>query len=264
MNSETKQRVVGIIVLVAFIALLIPFLFSGSAKKKISISDEMPISMERKQMLAKQISDIGNANSNNPDMGKTENSVIAEQHVSKQVATEQVQVVSEQNQNSVENGQSQTKQNNQVQTAENKSSNESQLSPEVLAEAAVASEQAEISNESVVLPPVAVVKDVPKKNKNKNIKNKILKTTKNPVDIKDAKGLWSVQVGSFSDQARIRTLTDQLYTNGFRVYMQEVTTDTGEKLTRILVGRGMSKKDAQKMASRLQANMKIKGNLVKN
>ena len=96
-------------------------------------------------------------------------------------------------------------------------------------------------------------KAVPKiktKAKNKNIKSNMSES-------------WSVQVGSFSDEARIQKLLTQLHGKGFHVYTQKIATTTGS-LTRVLVGRESSKEKANQIAWQLETTMKIKGHLIRN
>jgi len=107
-------------------------------------------------------------------------------------------------------------------------------------------------------------------------KNKAIKKSKAKPKIKEkntrlinaiasanTKEFWSVQVGSFSDEAHVQKLLTQLHSKGFQVYTQKITTSTGS-LTRVLVGREAKKEKASQIAGQLETTMKIKGRLIRN
>lgn len=62
MSPENKQRVIGIVILVAFVALLIPFLFtSGIGRKKSSTPEQVSVNMEPSQPAGQVIENTGSA-----------------------------------------------------------------------------------------------------------------------------------------------------------------------------------------------------------
>jgi len=71
MSPENKQRVIGIVILVAFVALLIPFLFTSGIGRKITKSDQIPITQEQRQLATQQIESAGNAVSIPTEQPKT-------------------------------------------------------------------------------------------------------------------------------------------------------------------------------------------------
>ncbi len=63
MSPENKQRIVGVVVLMAFFALLVPFLFSSGIRKKLSTpADEIPINAQKRQLITQQIQNINTTN----------------------------------------------------------------------------------------------------------------------------------------------------------------------------------------------------------
>jgi DedD protein len=74
---------------------------------------------------------------------------------------------------------------------------------------------------------------------------------------------WSVQVGSFSDQARAQKLVNNLQSKGYHVYLQKITTSRGP-MVRVLVGREPCKAKAVQLASQLKTKLKIDGRVVRN
>ena len=102
-----------------------------------------------------------------------------------------------------------------------------------------------------------------KKAKNKSAKVKEAVTSKVKNAQKGAKVLWSVQVGSFSDQSRTQKMVENLRAKGFRVFLQKISTSSGQ-MVRVLVGRESCKEKAIKIAEKLKTTLAIDGRLVSN
>jgi cell division septation protein DedD len=248
MSPENKQRIVGVVVLVAFIALLIPFLFSSGIRKKLSTpTDEIPINAQKRQLITQQIQNINTTNTTTttpvPVATTTTTAVATPISTSSQFEQPDALLPPE------ENDQAEIAKNVGIESNEN-ATNQSNV-PSVVSVKSVA--------------PVASTKTAPK---NKAIKNsKVTAKNKNAKPINANAGVkefWSVQVGSFSDEARTQKLIAQLRSNGFNVYTQKIVTSSTKSLTRILVGREMDKEKASKIAKQLETTMKIKGHIVRN
>lgn len=282
-----KQRIVGVVVLVAFIALLVPFLFTSGIKKKILPSDEIPINAQKRQLITKQIQNINTA-----VVPTTTAAATTATPVAAPVATAAVipppSVISEQPANTTQPPElPQDKQFEQPDMLLPSENNQTELSTSNQSVVTVAQAAKAVTNTTSVVPqatsepaavaveastPVAPIKAkaIPKNKATK--KSKVASKTK--TKIKNAQPIsttvsanamefWSVQVGSFSDEVRAQKLITQLHDKGFHVYTQKITTTTGT-LTRVLVGHEASKETAIQLAGQLESNMKIKGRLIRN
>ena len=279
MSPENKQRIVGAVVLMAFIALLVPFLFSSGIRKKLSTpSDEIPINAQKRQLITQQIQNINttNATATAPTATTTTTAGATPTPMTGQQSASIAQLPGlPQDQIEQPDALLPPEENDQTELAKNADINQSNQS--IAAPAATEeiptintsnatnqpSATSVVSVESAT--PVAPIKAVPK---NKVIKNSKI-TSKNkkakPININTgAKEFWSVQVGSFSDEVRMQKLIAQLRSNGFNVYTQKIITSSTKPLTRVLVGREMDKEKASKIAKQLETTMKVKGHLVRN
>lgn len=96
-------------------------------------------------------------------------------------------------------------------------------------------------------------------------KAKVKATAVKPKNVSsDGKYVWSVQIGSFEDQQRVKKVIKQLHESGYKVFVQQVTVANGKVFTRILVGRQNSRDEAAQIAGSLQRTMKISGSIVRN
>jgi DedD protein len=251
MSPENKQRIIGVVVLVAFIALLVPFLFASGIKKKLSSADEIPINAQKRQLITQQIQSINSAAATPPVIAKQPANATIPVAAEQPANTEQLQELSQDQQVEQADIAALPPENNQaVAATETALTNISDIAAQADATTPVASVKA-TPKEKVIKKSKAAQKT---KNKNARLMNAAAST--------NAKNLWSVQVGSFSDDAHVQRLLIQLHGNGFYVYTQKITTTTGS-LTRVLVGHEASKEQASQIAKKLATTMKIKGRLVK-
>lgn len=243
MSPENKQRIIGVLVLLAFIALLIPFLFTSGLKKKQSVSDEIPINAEKRQLIAEQIQGMDNTTAANTAPAP---SMPSEQPATSMQPTGLVPDQSEQPQGALP-------ESNQTEPV-NTDTNQFGQPVSVPQEATAPNDQEAMNATSMETAAPVKIKSAAKK--------AIIKKSKKTKTAKMKKEYWSVQIGSFSNQARVQKLIADLHKKGFRVYMQKITTSKGT-LTRILVGRETSRAKAIKIAKRIEASMKIKGQIVR-
>lgn len=230
MSFENKQRVIGIVVLIAFIALLIPFLFTSGIKRKQTAKDEIPMSDKKRELIAQQIQSISDT-------------VPEEQPAKEPELTEQPIALPQ----------------DQAEPIANSTLVDEQVAPTlpiVLPETSDVPKPSTVVEKTVELP--TNVKKAPVAKKSDAVKSLQQSSVPNP------KEFWSVQVGSFVDQERVQKLISKLHDQGYHVYMQKVTTSDDKVLTRILVGREASKDQAEKIVQQLATTMNIKGYVVRN
>lgn len=100
--------------------------------------------------------------------------------------------------------------------------------------------------------PVSLVK----KERHKQTKIAIKKLNDNGlVELKNP--AWVIQIGSFKNKANALRLVNQLRANGYRAFIQHVST-TGEN-TRVFVGPENKRKSARDLATKIENDMHIKG-----
>lgn len=233
MSPEHKQRIVGVAVLAAFVILLIPFLFTSGIRKKLSNTDEMPISVQKRQLITKQIQGIKSNNSES-----VETAVPAPVLTPTQQPTMDETLATTLPQDPLEQP------SDMLLPLENSTAS--------VSIADVPMDAPQIAN-TTAQPIVSVKTKVKTVDKKVNVAKKI----------KNSKEFWSVQIGSFSNQVLVQQLINKLHAHGFHVYMQKINTAT-KILTRVLVGHEASRENASKIATRLETALKIKGNLVRN
>lgn len=224
MGQESKQRIVGIIVLIAVIALLVPFLFTGGAKRSNKLSP----------------------NKNEVEIPALTTST--KQEVAAQTPTPAVfspKPHSKQPQNSTKDATA-SQQSLLATKPEKSPSSLSEIKPVALPEAEPKPKPilSEPTTTSIVASPPKVKKEA---------------TTKR----KGTKMFWSVQVGSFLEKARAQKLAKDLQTKGYSVFLQNITTSRGP-MVRVLVGQESSKTKALQLAGKLKAKEKIDGRIVRN
>jgi len=242
MSPENKQRIIGVVVLLAFIALLIPFLFTSGIRKKQSVADEIPINAEKRELITQQIQNMDNNTAVPTSTDAATPAIVSTSTSELQQAMVSPQELEQPNLNAIP--------------------------PDSNEGANKLDQSAQISTETVATPEVGMgstdsiesIKPIKTISKSKHSKKPaVIKKTK---IAKPMKGFWSVQVGSFSNQASVQKLVANLYKKGFHVYVQKITT-ANETLTRVLVGRETSKEKAVKLAKKIEVSMKIKGQIVR-
>lgn len=76
--------------------------------------------------------------------------------------------------------------------------------------------------------------------------------------IKLKSAVWVIQVGSFKNKANALRVANQLRENGYRAFIQQISTAMGEN-TRVFVGPEIKRTTARELADRLQKEMHIQG-----
>lgn len=227
MNPESKQRLVGVIVLVVFIALLIPFLFSDGAKK-------------RQELIVDEEIDI------------------ADQTIGADVPGRYVDVPISNEKDAVGFEETDLHSNIQNDLPDSRPS-------VMLQEQAVAQVKPK-----VVLKPVTskkTVKSATKKKVAESVKKKKVIPKSKPAATKDDSKIsgtfWSVQVGSFSDQALVERMVSRLQKKGYHVYLQKISTSKGNMI-RVLVGKESNKGSAESLSRKLKSDLNINGYVLSN
>ena len=276
MRPENKQRLVGVIVLAAFIALLIPFLFTSGVKKRHALEEASDTTNVANQTVAVNPTI---ENSQVPTNNEQQATVAQEptkdlpdslQQQSVPLIAQSLTILPAQEQADKPNG---TPESNQVLPAAPQPRGSELVTQAALPQPATSTSlpatnatdvnsQAVVSTTEATTASVEPVKSkvVAKKTKKKAIKAKtsIASKTKS-----GAKVFWSVRVGTYSDQARVQKMVEKLRANGFRVFLQKILTTKGP-MVRVLVGHEVCKDKAIKIAEKLKTNLKINGYLVSN
>jgi len=73
---------------------------------------------------------------------------------------------------------------------------------------------------------------------------------------------YVIQVGSFGERKNALALRDKLRKAGFTAYV-ETTKASGKEMTRVKVGPVLKRKEAESLLQRLNKEMKLKGQIVK-
>jgi len=278
MNIQNKQRIIGIVVIVAFLALLIPFLFTSGPKKNADTVPANP-SMIRLPTFTKKAPDA-NVGQQKP----AEVVPLVAPAPAPQQAQEQSPQVPDQDMNAGEK---------QIPVAVNPpqgASGNENLPPQMME--AQQQPAAETQNAPVAQEAKPVAQVIEKKEK--PVTTKAIKTTskttskkaqtkaqakalkakahagKKPIKkskskteakttVAKGKNFWAVQIGSFEDKARVAKLTKEIHGLGYHVYTQKVTVSKGVTLTRVMVGHETSKDSAEKIAKHLEKSLKLSG-----
>ena len=69
--------------------------------------------------------------------------------------------------------------------------------------------------------------------------------------------VWVIQIGSFNNKANALRLVNQLRTNGYRAFIQQMSSASGE--TRVFVGPEVKQNAARELASQLETDMHLHG-----
>lgn len=276
MSPESKQRAVGVIVLIAFIALLIPFLFTSGIKKKPQSVGEEAVSVPVAEVNA-------TADNKQPVLNDEQQSTILPklpEEVSGKSLPDNLQQQSASSAQSVvlppEPLENQAVADNRGQEPSAGVIPPQKAVPPIPAAPVVANVSTELAAPASPSPvkvanvesKVAAAQTIPPKPTLKNQKKASVKN-KTAVVNKKAKGLikgakiWSVQVGSFSDQPRMQKMVDDLQAKGFKVYLQKINTSHG-LMVRVLVGCENNKDKAIKISKQLQTKLNINGRVVGN
>lgn len=256
MNLENKQRIVGVVVLVAFIALLIPFLFSSGVKKNNQLATPSP----SESGVPVEVTNGNLSESNSSAIGETAN--VAQKPIEDLKDKTLPEAMQQQSAPSVQPviiPEAQPKE--KIGSVQEASENSAQVpslpsSTEIIAEPTVASAPATLTTALETKPAsskVTAKKVAPSKppyNTQKSVnKGGIVK-----------KG-WSVQIGSFSNQSRVKKMVADLQAQGFKVSLQNIKTARGP-MVRVLVGRESSKDKAMEIANQLKTKSKINGHVI--
>jgi len=97
-----------------------------------------------------------------------------------------------------------------------------------------------------------------KTSRQKSIKIPV-KSSKNEGLLRLKGSVWVVQIGSFSNKTNALRIVNELRANGYRAFIQEITTAYENNTTRVYVGPLHKQTNARALADRLQSEMHLKG-----
>lgn len=247
MGLENKQRVIGVIVLIAFIVLLIPFLFTSGFKKKSQVTTsavEIPATPESTSNVVESVTPANKAvalEEIKPSSASSISDKLPEGQPAgySEILTESNQVIPPE----IETGSALANIATNTQAVANITANTQTTVNADVEESTV--------NESTATPVVSETKKKVTTNKRITAKKK------------SAKAFWSVQVGSFSNQAWTQKMVTNLQKHGYHVYLQKITTSKGP-MVRVLVGHETSKAKAVKISDQLKRQLNISGQIMKS
>lgn len=273
MSPENKHRIVGIIVLIAFIALLIPFLFTSGVKKQTQVAGEntpatsnlvgssgevleeqQPLQTVTEQQAGVMQQPVSSAQQNIPPVAvaahqekpelsheKDGQPILPSKNLGEQTTgADVVPPVSRKDAGAKESI---------VPKADTKSVNTVVEAPSENDDSAIA---------------ITGMEEKTKTSTKKAVSKKHVAVSKaKKAQLNRAKAYWSVQVGSFSDKERVKKMVTDLQSKGFHVYLQKINTSVGE-MVRVLVGREASREKAAKISKQLHSTLGVGGRVVRN
>lgn len=285
MERKTKQRILGIFVLIGLVIMLLPFFQGKELKTETVLANAPPFpnptvqvatvtpvepAVKTEQMTSSQPSQaiknddlqddnplsvvhpsVINQPLVSPPSAKIENSVTAQQAMLEPQTTKAPVVV--------------TAKNSEIKELITKDLS-SDIVPVKTDSLAVNSHTKHSATKTI-----KVAKIIPS---NKNIhavasgyENKLLATAKKYnatsndglAELKNA--AWVIQIGSFKNKANALRLVNQLRANGYRAFIQQISTALGEN-TRVFIGPEMERTHARALANRLESEMHIRGIII--
>lgn len=298
MLIENKQRLVGIIVLVVFVALLVPFLFSGGSKKEAKEATDKTInnsaipvttttSLNAPQVLeqnAPTINTTTNAAANPPAVSGQAVDTIPVQTINTEmpsnVGVQQPEPIKKSS-GSIAQPMPPVVKHSAPSLAPAPAATPTVMAAPVAQSATVATPATPTMGQPAAQPvatmveqpttqPVAAVPAQP-------IAQPAATTVaKQPTTIQYKKAVlkphaltgtvtgtfWAVQVGSFADQNHVQKLLKDLHAKGFHVTAQKIKTAHG-MLTRVVVGHEASRAGAETVAAKLEKTSHLKGTIIK-
>jgi DedD protein len=84
-----------------------------------------------------------------------------------------------------------------------------------------------------------------------------------PVNRNPALDSYVIQVGSFGDRKNALLLRDKLRKAGFTAFVESVTSQ-GKVMTRVKVGPVVKRSEAEDLVQRLDKQMKLQGQIIKD
>lgn len=245
MEKQTKHRILGIVVIIGLIIILLPFFQSRKELQTDTSAVKAPPFPEQSQSIPSITSDAPSTSIPLPTEPEPESDKMSQQ------PDDTIQSVTPPGDNNqVMPALPETNKVEPEAPAEKKKL--TQLDPTSL------SEEDEIAApESPALKAASLVEKAPT-----HVKPVAAETPKPVVranslaELKEA--AWVVQIGSFKDKANALRLVNQLRASGYRAFLQDMSTATGES-TRVFVGPENKRNSARIMAIQLEKDLNLHG-----
>lgn len=271
MEIKTKQRIIGIAIIIIILLILIPLLFSGSKKP----TDEPNTDMTNVTPTASEISTPSEPTQSTVEPSQQQSSETAQQP---QLNTNQDTVnqpnVTENSapptnneqlappeQNSNQQGAS--AEQNAPQSMEQPTPTENANEPMPPNQNAVPANNTDTSSPTLTTP-IKVTNGATAEKPSASTQS--LSQNSSPTKVKnstDQLKKWSVQMGSFSEKTNATQLMNKLKGDGFEAHVKEMFV-SGEKIYRVFVGQNYNHKKAEKVAQNLEKNYHLKGLIIQN
>lgn len=244
MEKQTKHRILGIVVIIGLIIILLPFFQSRKELQADTSAVKAPPFPEQSQSIPSITNDASSTSIPLPTEPEPESDKMSQQ------PDDTIQSVTPPGDNNqVIPALPETKVEPEAPTEKKKLT---QLDPTSL------SDEDEVpAPESPALKAASIVEKTPAP-----VKPIVAVATKPTVranslmELKDA--AWVVQIGSFKDKANALRLVNQLRASGYRAFVQDMSTATGES-TRVFVGPENKRNSARIMAIQLEKDLNLHG-----
>lgn len=251
MELKTKQRIIGVAILIIVLAIVGVILFTSSNKpsEQEQVTSEMTAPTDQEQ----------------PSQMPTDNNSQMDQNGQP--------YPSDQNQPGVSTGSEENSAVNQEQP--NQVPNAQQQEQSVPAGAPNSQpQQAAVPNnpnpqpdieqqpEDGLVTPSSEVKSQPKKTVTKTTTATTTVTVKHSKTAKPAKkatGTYTVQAASFKGATNANKLQKQLKANGYDAYVKKIKTSSGSTMYRVNVGHGISRSEAKNLIAKLTKTNHLNG-----
>lgn len=265
MEKKTKHRILGILVVIGLIIILLPF-FDNNELPSQEVLIKAPAFPEQ------TTSDLANADQ--PAIPTTATPVAQSSEVIKQQPDETipanqplVATIKVPDMNLPQDVPAAPRQEIASNTQETEQKSQTVVASNLPTKAGVE----KISREKIAPQEVAVTKSSSLASNHRKPINAIprrfakIKPFQTPIDTNGLARLknpvWVIQIGSFSNKENALRLVNQLRTNGYRAFIQDVSTALGAN-TRVFVGPIVKQTSARALALQLETDMHIRGMVI--
>jgi cell division septation protein DedD len=269
MNNQIKQRIIGIIVLAAFIAILVPFLFSGSKKTTMKATTlevsttAINVSEANKLIEQKVVAASQNSPHTPSETNKTKTANAAVIHEQRPSATTVPVQTSQTAINSVTLSSPKTNglDNQEVSSETDSQKTEISQTKSLQFDATTTPEESSIVTSKKQKPMLMAKQHIVKSKIAKKAKTKLTKSIRVQKTVLPKNPRWAVQLGCFVETKSAENLLSDLRSKGFRPYTKKTN---GKKInfTCVLVGNEADQIKASKIANTLEQLFNLKGKVI--
>lgn len=263
MTSTQKQRILGAGVLIALVVIIVPFFMNDSSTQpqRVTMNTKLP---QAPGIIIKTSSNSSEGFRSTPvanvttEQNLTNEAVIEDLSPTTVSYSESETTLQPSEQNNGVTGDVVIQPPSSTTTVVLEPTPAVVVSPPTSAAPVAAPTSSRSVNSSKATKPTTVV--VPKSSQ-----GTISKTITHPNQLvssaSQATDVWLIQLGSFTQRTNAQSLVNQLRTNGYTAYMQDVDVSSG-KVTRVYVGPIARREQADSLLNNLSQNLHLKGVIV--